>query len=319
MVRAERPDQSQAIHPPVLTIHEGYLWGREHLAASGSAEAAIEAEVLLRHVLGLDRAGLYIRWMQSLSEEAWGRYRRLLDERATGRPVHYIVGQREFMGLLFTVDERVMIPRPETEALVEYVIRAARTADAPFSLEGDRRPAPAPRSKVVVDVGTGSGCIAVSVAHFVPEAAVFAIDISEDALTVARNNAIRHGVDGQIQWLHGDLLSPLPVDVTGRVDVVVSNPPYVSRGHRGELPREIRDFEPSGAVFVDGDGTAVHRRLIADAPGWLAEGGLLVMEVGFRQADSVADAVRQDRRYATVSIVPDYAGIPRVVAATRQR
>ncbi len=317
MVRTKRPDPSQA-HPPALTIHEGYLWGREHLAASGSAEAAIEAEVLLRHVLGLDRAGLYIRWMQSLSAEKWGRYRRLLEERATGRPVHYIVGQREFMGLPFMVDERVMIPRPETEGLVEYVIRAVRTADAPFPREGNR--ATPPRSNVVVvDVGTGSGCIAVSVAHFVREAAVYAIDISEDALTVARSNAIRHGVDGRIYWLHGDLLSPLPADLAGRVDGVVSNPPYVPRGEREGLPREIRDFEPSGAVFVDGDGTAVHRRLIADAPTWLVEGGLLVMEVAFGQADAVADAVRQDRRYGTVSIVPDYAGIPRVVAATRQR
>lgn len=317
MVRTERPDPSQA-HPPALTIHEGYLWGREHLAASGSAEAPIEAEVLLRHVLGLDRAGLYIRWMQSLSAEAWGRYCELLEERATGRPVHYIVGQREFMGLPFTVDERVMIPRPETEGLVEYVIRAVRTTDAPFPREGNR--GTPPRSNVVVvDVGTGSGCIAVSVAHFVREAAVYAIDISEDALTVARSNAIRHGVDGQIHWLHGDLLSPLPVDLSGRVDVVVSNPPYVPRGEREGLVREIRDFEPSGAVFVDGDGTAVHRRLIADAPTWLAEAGLLVMEVGFGQADVVADAVRQDRRYATVSIAPDYAGIPRVVVATRQR
>ena len=302
----------------MLTIHEGYLWGREHLAASGSAEAAIEAEVLLRHVLGLDRAGLYIRWMQSLSAEAWGRYRQLLEERAAGRPVHYIVGQREFMGLPFMVDERVMIPRPETEGLVEYVIRAARTANGPSPREGDRRTG-LRADVVVVDVGTGSGCIAVSVAHFVPEASVFAIDLSGEALTLARANAIRHGVDGQIQWLRGDLLSPLPVDMAGRVDVVVSNPPYVSRSQREGLPREIRDFEPSGAVFVDGDGTAVHRRLIVDAPTWLAEGGLLVMEVGFGQADSVADAVRQDRRYATVAIVPDYAGIPRVVAATRQR
>lgn len=317
MVRTEQSDQSQA-HPPALTIHEGYLWGREHLAASGSAEAAIEAEVLLRHVLGLDRAGLYIRWMESLSAQAWGRYRQLLEERATGRPVHYIIGQREFMGLPFMVDERVMIPRPETEGLVEYMIRAARTAHSPLPRGADHPTAP--RSPVVVvDVGTGSGCIAVSIAHFLPQVAVFAIDISEDALTVARSNAIRHGVDGQIQWLHGDLLNPLPENVAGRVDVVVSNPPYVSRGHREGLPREIRDFEPLDAVFVDGDGTAVHRRLIADAPTWLAAGGLLVMEVGFGQADAVADAVRQDRRYATVSVVPDYASIPRVVAATRAR
>jgi release factor glutamine methyltransferase len=313
----DRPDQAPALQSHVPTIHEGYLWGREHLAASGSAEAAMEAEVLLRHVLRLDRAGLYTRWMQLLAAEAWDRYRQLLEERATGRPVPYIIGEREFMGLRFAVDERVMIPRPETEGLVEYVIHATNSAVRSPSAGRDRLPATASQV-IAVDVGTGSGCIAVSLAHFVPHAMVIAIDISDDALTVARGNGVRHGVGGHIRWLQGDLLNPLPAELAGQVNVVVSNPPYVPRDQRDALAREIRDFEPSVAVFVDGDGTAIHRRLIADAPGWLAPGGLLVMEAGFGQAQGVADAVQRDGRYVAVSVVPDYAGIPRVVAATRQ-
>jgi release factor glutamine methyltransferase len=296
------------------TIREGYLWGREHLAASGSAEAAIEAEVLLRHVLHLDRAGLYARWMESIAAGAWEQYRRVLEVRATGRPVPYIIGEREFMGLRFTVDERVMIPRPETEVLVECARQASRTLideRNARTLEGHGQP-------VVVDVGTGSGCIAVSLAYVVPQLRVIGTDISADALAVARGNGIRHGVDARIQWLQGDLLSPLPSELRGHVDVVVSNPPYVPQDQHDVLPREIRDFEPAVAVFTDGDGTTVHRRLIAAAPGWLVPAGLLVMEVGFGQAATVAEAIRQDGQYGGARVVPDYGGIPRVVVGTRR-
>lgn len=302
-----RPD-AQESPSRMLTVQEGYLWGREHLAASGSTEAAIEAEVLLRFALRLDRAGLYTRWMQPLDAAAWDRFRRLLDERATGRPVPYIVGEREFMGLPFAVDERVMIPRPETERLVECVIRTAGTP--PVAADA--------LAPIIVDVGTGSGCIAVSVAHFVPHAAVIATDVSADALAVAQANARRYGVAGRIRWLHGDLLDPLPSELGGQVRVIVSNPPYVPRGQREGLAREIRDFEPSAAVFVDGDGIGIHRRLIADAPRWLAPDGLLAMEVGFGQAAAVAGAIRRDGRYTNASVEPDYAGIPRVVAAQRK-
>lgn len=309
------------------TIRDAYLQGREHLAASGSTEAAIEAEILLRHALRLDRAGLYMRWDQAMPDEAWAHYRRLLDERATGRPVPYITGRREFMGLSFAVDERVMIPRPETEVLVEFVVqhlnkRASgighRTSFQPEMDREARSPTPEAR-QIVVDVGTGSGCIAVSLAHLLPQATVVAVDLSAGALEVARANAARYEVDDRIRFLEGDLLNPLPPDLAGRVDVIASNPPYVPPAQRDALPREIRDFEPQVAVFADGGGTAVHRRLIAEAVRWLAPSGLLAMEVALGQADAVADLMRRDGRYATVRILSDYGKIPRVVAGTRQR
>ncbi len=309
------------------TIRDAYLQGREHLAASGSAEAAIEAEVLLRHSLRLDRAGLYMRWDQSVPGEAWDHYRRLLDERATGRPVPYITGQREFMGLSFAVDERVMIPRPETEVLVEFVVQhlrerasglGPRASERPNSIHAARSPTPEARP-FVVDVGTGSGCVAVSLAHLLSRATVFATDVSAEALEVARANAARHGVDGRIRFLEGDLLHPLPPDLAGRVDVVASNPPYVPLAQRDALPREIRDFEPQVAVFADGGGTAVHRRLIAEAVRWLAPSGLLAMEVALGQADAVADLMRRNDTYTAVRILPDYGTIPRVVAGTLQQ
>jgi len=142
---------------------------------------------------------------------------------------------------------------------------------------------------------------------------MFAIDISLEAVEVARANAARYEVDGRITFLPGDLLSPLPPNLGGDVDVVVSNPPYVPAAQRGALPREIRDFEPAVAVCIDGDGIAMHRRLIAEAAGWLRPSGVLAMEVGAGQAEAVAAVVRRDKRYARIQILPDYSGIPRVV------
>jgi len=315
-----------------ITVREAYLQGREHLAASGSAEAPIEAEVLLRHVLQLDRAALYTGWDRPISEDAWHQFQRVLDERARGRPVPYIVGQREFMGFTFAVDERVMIPRPETEVLVECIVewvgrreRGNAAAPTPASSArggarerdvGSRLPDPGSRL-FVVDVGTGSGCIAVSLAQLLPPAIVFATDISMEALEVARANAARHRVGNRIAFLQGDLLAPLPPHLAGRVDAVAGNPPYVPVSQRAALPREIRDFEPPVAVFIDGDGIAVHRQLIAEAPRWLRPSGLLAMEVGAGQADDVAGAMAGDGKYARVRTLADYSGIQRVVVGER--
>lgn len=286
--------------------------GREHLAASGSGEAPIEAEVLLRHVLQLDRAALFARWDRPIPEDAWRRFRSVLDERATGRPVPYIVGQREFMGLPFAVDERVMIPRPETEVLVEVVLDALQSH---AGMPGPRSVVPGPQC--VVDVGTGSGCIAIALARRHAHVKIYAIDVSDDALEVARVNAARHEVRDQVEFLSGDLLTPLPPQFQGRVDAIVSNPPYVPRAQRDALPREIRDFEPELAVFIEGDGLAAHRSLITNAPRWLRSSGLLAMEVGVGQADAVSAAMRADGRYGHIRIVADYSGAPRVVAGER--
>src|SRR5438445_1185642 len=241
--------------PP--SIREAYLMGREHLAASGSAEAPIEAEVLLRHVLQLDRAAFYARWDRPISEDGWSWVQRVLGERAAGRPVPYIVGQREFMGLTFAVDERVMIPRPETEVLVEIVLEELKKRE--HGNAGTPTPAPRarggagereggseiqdPGSKIqIVEVGTGSGCIAIALAHRCSQAKVYAIDVSPEALEVARINAARHGVNGQVEFLPGDLLTPLPSQLAGCIDSIVRNPPYVPRAQRGALRSSHRAF-----------------------------------------------------------------------------
>ena len=280
-----------------MTIREAYLLGREHLAASESTEPAVEAEMLLRFVLGVDRARLYTHWGGVMPDAGWARYQSLLEERARGRPVHYIVGTREFMGLAFTVDERVMIPRPETELLVEFA--AAR-------LRG--RPEP-----VVVDVGTGSGCIAVSLAHLLPDAVVYATDLLGDPLEVAAVNAARHGVADRVTLLQGDLLDALSPALRGRVDAVLSNPPYVPEEQAPQLPREIRDHEPREAVLAPGDGLVHHRRLASTAPAWLRPSGVLAMEVGLGQDRAVAQLLSAPVRYASLGVVADGAGIGRVV------
>ncbi len=286
-----------------MTIKDAYLLGREHLAASESAESAVEAEVLLRVVLGVDRAQLYTHWDGPMPDGSWARYRSLLDQRARGRPVPYIIGEREFMGLAFAVDERVMIPRPETEFLVQL---------AALRLGGRARP-------VVVDVGTGSGCIAVSLARQFPGASVYATDLSVGPLDVAAANAVRHGVAARVTLLQGDLLDALPADLRGGVDAVLSNPPYVPEDQAPGLPREIRDFEPREAVLAAGDGMGHHRRLTESAPEWLRAGGMLAMEVGSGQAPAVARILGESGRYASVGVEPDGAGIQRVVWGTLEK
>jgi len=285
-----------------VTTKEAYLLGRDHLQAAGVHEPAIEAEMLLRLVLRVDRAQLYTHWDGAMPPDAWERYRARLDERTGGRPVHYIVGEREFMGLLFAIDERVLIPRPDTELLVEHVV-------AWIQIHGGSR---------VVDVGTGSGCIAVSLAHLLPDVTVYAADLSPDALDVARANAARHGVSERIHFVQGDLLRPLPSDLAGLIDAVASNPPYVPRDQAFLLSREVTDFEPEQAIFVPGDGTEMHKRLIEMAPRWLRPGGLLAMEVGAGQAPTVGDAVHDAGGFDAVSLLPDAVGIERVVSATRR-
>ncbi len=248
-----------------------------------------------------------------MGPSALANYRRVLEIRITGRPVPYITGEREFMSLAFVVDERVMIPRPETEILVEYLIGEFRETGA-----RERGNAGARDEVDLVDVGTGSGCIAVSLARYLPRAHVYATDISAAALDVAAQNARRHHVTDRVAWLLGDLLSPLPRNLEGQVRGIACNPPYVPRSLAPSLAREIREYEPADAVFSPGDGTVMHSRLIEQAPRWLRAGGVLAMEVAAGQAQSVRGLVAQDRRYSGVRVLADLAGIERVVVAQRQ-
>ncbi len=284
------------------TVREAWLLGREHLLGSGVEAGGLEAEVLLRHVLGLGRAALYLAWERPIAAEAWERFRALLEERARGRPVPYLVGHREFMGLELRVDERVLIPRPETEILVEFLLHVLRDQ-------------PAAR---VIDVGTGSGAIAVALARFLPQARVLAVDLSADALAVARENATRHGVADRITFARGDLLAPARRRRWEQVDAIASNPPYVDAASAAALPREVREHEPAVALLAGSGGTAFHARLAAEGPLLLRPGGWLAVEVGAGQAPQVIELFARAGTLEQARTVDDLAGITRVVAARRR-
>jgi release factor glutamine methyltransferase len=281
-----------------MTVAEAWQAGREHLAALDIDEAGITADVLLRHALGLTRTGLYLAWNRPIDEAAWTRYQGLLEERARGRPVAYITGRREFMGLEFDVDARVLIPRPETEVLVEATLDAVCDLQAPL----------------VADIGTGSGAVAVSLAVLRPDARVLATDLSPDALAVASANAARHGAADRITFLLGDLLEPV-LARGRRVDAVVCNPPYVAPEAAAGLPREIRAFEPALAVVAPGSPESLYARLAATSPRALRSRGWLILEVGAGQAPHVVELLEQAAMFETPRLRRDGLGWERVVAA----
>ena len=283
-----------------MTVAEAWQAGREHLAALGIDEAGITAEVLLRHALSLDRTALYVAWSRPIDPEGWARCQALLVERGRGRPVAYIVGHREFMGLQFQVDERVLIPRPETEVLVAAVLEALERTAAPE----------------VADIGTGSGAIAVSLAMLRPDARVVATDVSSAALEVARANAARHRVTDRVRFFEGDLLQPL-IAAGLHLDAVACNPPYVAPEAAGGLPPDIRDFEPPVAVVAPGGAESLHARLVESAPRVLKPGGWLVMEVSAGQAPRVVELLHRTAGYEVAQTRRDGLGWERVVAARR--
>jgi release factor glutamine methyltransferase len=248
------------------------------------------AEVLLMHVIETDRAGLYTRERGLDAREA-RMFGRAICQRCSGVPVQHLTGRQGFRRIVVEVRPGVFVPRPETELLVEHAL--ASLGDA--------------RDPVVVDAGTGTGAIALSIKDERPGAAVFATDLSPEAVELARANADRLGIE--VSVLEGDLLSPLPEDLRGRVDLVVSNPPYLSEAELAGLPPEVRADPPLALV---GD-LEPYRRLAADAPGWLREGGVLAVEIDARRRD---EAVRVlDPEFADLRVEQDLAGRDRVVVA----
>ena len=266
--------------------------GRDHLRGSVDKPRR-EAALLLGEVLGLDEAQLYARSDDDVPKPAALSYADLIRRRADRVPMAYLVGRREFYGRSFEVDPRVLIPRPETEHLVEAVLD--HVAD------GSR----------VLDLGTGSGCIAVTVALERPDASLVATDLSFGALTVAASNCRRHGVDGRVRLVSVDLLSALRLQA---FDVVVSNPPYIGLDEWDSLMPEVRDHEPPEALFA-GDGLDFYRRLLA-AGDRFAAGQELLVEIGKGQLDGVVE-LAEGGGFAVDAVVADLAGIPRVVRLRR--
>lgn len=257
----------------------------------------LDAELLLAHALGVSRARLLAELQTPPTSEVTRQFGELIARRATREPVAYLVGSKEFYGLELFVDRRVLVPRPETELLVEYALAWVRDQYTP-------RAAAAPS---IADIGTGSGCIAISLAVYLPDAQVYAVDISPEALDVARRNAERHAVAGRVKLLQGDLLAPLRQPV----DLLISNPPYTILT---EIDAGVRLHEPHLALDGGVAGLAVYRRLLASAPGALRPGGAVLLEIGADQGDAVTALARQALPAARVMLHQDLAGHDRVVA-----
>ncbi len=295
---------SEAYHVPV-TLHERVTQATHALVAAGynDAEAAIDAEVLARHALGWTREQMLVRWRDSLPNGFELRFAPLIDRRAQHEPVAYIVGHREFWNLEIAVTRDTLIPRPETELIVEETLALAQHV-----------PSRLPPAPVIVDVGTGSGCLAVAIAHELPAAQLLAIDVSTAALDVARRNARAHHVADRISWHAGSLLEP----VAQPVDLIVSNPPYVPLRDATTLQPDVRDYEPAVALFSGEDGLATIRALVNQARGHVRPEGWLIFEFGYGQADAVRDLVDRSDAWYLVRLRHDLQDIPRTAVLQRR-
>jgi release factor glutamine methyltransferase len=295
--------------PPLRAMSIGDLAqrGTALLSRAGIEQAGLETAWLLEHALRVAPLDLRLNGSRIVAGEGLRRAQALLARRAAREPLQYLLGTQEFCGLEFEVEPSVLIPRPETELLVEAAVRCAGIRP-----EAGRRP-------IIADVGTGSGCIAVSLARRLPTAVLYATDRSAEALRVAGRNAERHGVAGQVTFLEGDLLKPLHArGLSGRVDVVVSNPPYIAEREWEALQPEVRLYEPRVALAGGEDGLAVYRRLVRESAEFLNAGGWLIVEVGQGQAEAVRLLLDATRQYGSAAVRPDQAGIDRVVCAQKK-
>lgn len=287
----------------IVTAKDALFAAVRRLREAGIPSARLDAEVLLTHVLGTGREYLYAHPERRLDFDEYERYQAVLERRLTRLPVAYVTGKKEFMSLEFTVDEHVLIPRPETEVLVEEVI--SRIGISP----------PLDRPTIIADIGTGSGAIAVSIAWFLRAAEIIATDISADALTIARENSEKHQVERRIKFLQGDLLSPLAGEgLEHQLTAIVSNPPYLSRRAMAAVSPEVA-LEPKSALLGGEEGLDFSFAILEQSRPYLAPGGFIALEVGHDQAKIVEDFAKKELGYGEVEVVMDLAGIERVVIA----
>ena len=280
------------------TLGEVIAEAQRLLEQAGIESAGQEAFWIVEHVLRIPVHHVVADRDRLLPPDELLAVRGLIERRVGREPLQYLIGTQEFCGLEFAVNAAVLIPRPETELLVEYVAQRI----------------PAEQQATIVDVCTGSGCIAVAIARLRPRARVIATDLSNPSLDVARQNATRHAVCERITWLEGDLLGPLAgQELEGRIDVIVSNPPYIAEADWATLQPEVRLFEPRGALVAGPQGTELHERLLQEAGRYLAPGGALIMEIGAGQARVMRRIVDQIPGLRFHRLVYDGAGLERVV------
>ncbi len=266
----------------------------------GIPSARLDAEVLLSHHLGIGRPRLYTAFRDTLTDEQAEGFRGLVRRRLEGEPVAYIVGCKEFWALPIKVSPAVLIPRPDTEVLVEEVLRVAG------GLGGGRLD--------IVEIGTGSGAVSIALAKELPDAGITATDISRAALELARENAAANAVGDRIAFVHGNLFQPL----SEKFDIIAANPPYIPEEAFSHLPDGVRKFEPARALVAGPEGTEFHERLMGEGWAYLRDGGWLVMEMGDGQKERIEELFRRDGRYGELGFSTDYAGLWRVARARRK-
>lgn len=274
-------------------------WANDYLIRENVPSPYVDAEYMLAHVLGCRRKDLWVYPDRVLTEPEREQFNTCIERRSRREPLQYIIGEVEFRGLLFKVNKDVLIPRPETELLVDEVVNGVGKKEV-----------------TVLDLCTGSGCIAVSIANELAESRVYAVDISEGAIAVARENAGRHGVEERITFLIGDLFTAIDaLNLKGKIDIIVSNPPYVSKKEMEELQPEIKDYEPASALFGGEDGLDFYRRIIRESPFYLSSGGYIVMEMGYSQSGSIKDLFEKEKVFMGIEVKKDLAGIERIIKA----
>ncbi len=274
------------------------------LTTAGIPGARFDAEVLLRHTLGRDRAWLLAHMQEAVDDELLGNFERAVERRAQREPLQYITGKQEFWGLDFAVTRDVLVPRPETELIIETALDRIPKKNEPLT---------------IIDLCTGSGCIGVCLAKELPFARIFAADKSAKALKVAGENACKHVVADRIQFFEGDLFDPLDaLDMHGQVDLIVSNPPYVPSGEFSALQAEVRDYEPEMALIAGPRGTEIHQRILDEAPRFLKGNGALIMEMGIGQAATLVRMIQETGAFTGPDVLKDLAGIDRIVTVRKK-
>jgi len=285
----------------IWTIGTLLKWTQDYFASKNIESARIDAEILLAYLLQKERIYLYVHFDEPLQEEELTAFRELVKKRALREPVAYIIGKKEFMGMTFIVNKNVLVPRPETEHLVEAVSERL----------------PTNKNNVIADIGTGSGAIAISLAKMCPDIKVYAVDISEQALIVARENASVLQADN-IEFCQGDLLTPLSGLEKNSLQAIVSNPPYIPQSDMADLEPDVREYEPHNALTDDNDGFDFYRRLLGESQALLREDGFLACEIGIGQAEEIKK-IAQQNNWGSCEIIKDLANIERVMILWKQK
>ncbi len=290
--------QNQSVSEDVWTVRRILEWTTAHLEKHGSDSARLDAEILLAHARKCQRIDLYTRYDDILSDADRATMRELVQRRSKSEPVAYLVGHREFFSLDFKVTSDTLIPRPDTESLVIELLEIIKPLSVPK----------------VFDLCTGSGCIAIATAVNAPHAILMAADISQPALVVATHNRDQHELQDRIQFFHGDLFAPLPAGT--KFDVIVSNPPYVREDEMTTLADDITHHEPHSALVAGDDGLQIIRRIVEEAPKFLAPQGHLLLEFSPEQTAAVASLLKANGAYGNIKVIKDLAGRERAIQAT---